>query len=211
MHERRFDVVRLWELDAREALALGPGGASLVGLLGRADLRAIGRASRQIRRQAPVAQQPDLLAILRSLSEGRYTARQLARVIPEEVVMKSSLYDKVRDQAHEKGVEEGVARGVAKGLEKGRLDDARLLCTTFVKRHHPQVAARVLPAIEACTDVARLHRWTLRAPEVPSDDLLRLVSRKAAPGRATVEPPARLIAPGARPPAPGELTPKEPP
>ena len=185
VHERLFDVVRLWELDAREALALGPGGASLVGLLGRADLRAIGRASRQIRRQAPVAQQPDLLAILRSLSEGRYTARQLARVIPEEVVMKSSLYDKVRDQAHEKGVEEGVARGVAKGLEKGlekgRLDDARLLCTTFVKRHHPQVAARVLPAIEACTDVARLHRWTLRAPEVPSDDLLRLVGRKAAP------------------------------
>jgi hypothetical protein len=185
VHERQFEVVRLWELDAREALALGPGGAALVGLLDRADLEVIGRASRQIRRQAPEAQQPDLQAVLRSFSEGRYTAKQLGRVIPEEVVMKSSLYDKVRDQAHEKGVEEGVARGVAKGLEKGlekgRLDDARLLCATFVKRHHPQVAARVLPAIEACTDVARLHRWTLRAPEVPSDDLLRLVGRKAAP------------------------------
>ncbi|HYN02763.1 MAG TPA: hypothetical protein VE359_09990 [Vicinamibacteria bacterium] len=165
VHERRFDVVRLWELDARQALAFGPGGAALVGLLDRADLRVIGRASRQIRRQAPEAQQADLLAILQSLSEGRYTASQLARVIPEEVVMKSSLYDKVRDQAH----------------EKGRLDEARLLCATFVKRHHPQVAARVLPAIEACTDVARLHRWTLRAPEVPSDDLLRLVDRSAVP------------------------------
>ena len=171
VHERRFDVVRLWELDAREALALGPGGASLVGLLGRADLRAIGRASRQIRRQAPVAQQPDLLAILRSLSQGRYTARQLAGVIPEEVVMDSSLYDKVRDTAH--------AKGVAKGVAKGRLDEARLLCASFVKRHHSRMAARVLPAIEACTDVARLHRWTLRAPEVSSDELLRLVSRSA--------------------------------
>jgi hypothetical protein len=172
VHERRFDVVRLWELDAGQALGLGPGGAALVGLLGRADLGVIGRASRQIRRQAPEAQQADLLAILQSLSEGRYTARQLARVIPEEVVMKSSLYDKVRDQAHEEGVEEG--------LEKG-LDSARLLCSTFVKRHHPQVAARVLPAIEACTDVARLHRWTLRASEVPSNDLLRLVGRSAGP------------------------------
>ena len=171
VHERRFDVVRLWELEARQALGLGPGGAALVGLLDRADLGAIGRASRQIRRQAPEAQQADLLAILQSLSEGRYTARQLARVIPEEVVMKSSLYDKVRDKAHEEGV--------AKGLEKGRLDSARILCATFVKRHHPQVAARVLPAIEACTDVARLHRWTLRAPEVPSNDLLRLVGRSA--------------------------------
>ena len=177
VHERRFEVVRLWELDAREALALGPGGAALVGLLDRTDLQVIGKASRQIRRQAPQAQHPDLLAILQSLSEGRYTARQLARVIPEEVVMKSSFYEK----AHERGVEEGVEKGLQKGLQKGRLDDARLLCATFVKRHHPQVAARVLPAIEACTDVARLHRWTLRAPEVPSDDLLRLVDRSAVP------------------------------
>jgi hypothetical protein len=169
-------VVRLWELDAGQALGLGPGGAALVGLLGRADLGVIGRASRQIRRQAPEAQQADLLAILQSLSEGRYTARQLARVIPEEVVVKSSLYDKVRDQAHEEGVEEGLERGLEKGL-----DSARLLCSTFVKRHHPQVAARVLPAIEACTDVARLHRWTLRASEVPSNDLLRLVGRSAGP------------------------------
>ena len=159
VHERRFEVVRLWELDAREALALGPGGAALVGLLGRTDLQVIGKASRQIRRQAPQAQHPDLLAILQSLSEGRYTARQLARVIPEEVVMKSSFYEK----AH----------------EKGRLDDARLLCASFIKRHHSLVAARMLPAIEACTNVARLHRWTLRAPEVSSDELLRLVRRSA--------------------------------
>jgi hypothetical protein len=55
VHERRFDVVHLWELEAREALALGPGGAALVGLLRGADLRVIGMASRQIRRRAPEA------------------------------------------------------------------------------------------------------------------------------------------------------------
>jgi hypothetical protein len=177
VHERRFDVVCLWDLDARKALALGPGGAALVGLLGRTDLQAIGRASRQIRRQAPKAQQPDLQAILQSLSKGRYTARQLARVIPEEVVMDSSLYDRVRHVAH----------------EKGRLDEARLLCASFVKRHHSRMAARVLPAIEACTDVARLHRWTLRAPEVSSEELLRLVGRSALSrtSRRRVPRPAR--------------------
>jgi hypothetical protein len=84
-------------------------------------------------------------------------------VIPEEVVMRSSLFDKVRDKA----------------VEKGRLDDARLLCASFVRRHHSRLAAQVLPAIEACTDVARLHRWTLRAPEVSSDEFVRLVGRSA--------------------------------
>jgi len=157
VHERRFDVVHLWELDGHEALALGPGGAALVGLLHRTDLRLIGKASAQIQRQAPQAQQPDLLAVLQSLCEGRYTAKELARVIPEEVVMGSSLFDRA--------------------VDKGRLDEARLLCTSFIKRHHSRMAARVLPAIEACTDVARLHRWTLRAPEVSSEELLRLVGR----------------------------------
>jgi hypothetical protein len=90
-----------------------------------------------------------------------YTAGQLARVIPEEVVMASSLFDKA--------------------IEKRRLEDARHLCMEFVKRHHPGVAARVQPAIAACSDVTRLHRWTLRVPEVSSADLLRLVtaSRRA--------------------------------
>ncbi len=116
-----------------------------------------------------------------SLSEGRYTARQLARVIPEEVVMGSSLFDK----AVEKGVEEGI--------EKGRLDDARHVCTEFVKRHHPGVAAQVLPVIAACSDVARLHRWTLRVPEVSAADLLRLVtlSETSRTGRRRAPRPSR--------------------
>jgi hypothetical protein len=185
VHERHFDVVHLWELEAREALALGPGGAALVGLLRGADLRVIGMASRQIRRRAPEAQQPDLLAILQSLSEGRYTARQLARVIPEEVVMASSLFDKA----------------IEKGIEKGRLDEARHVCTEFVKRHHPGVAAEVQPAIAACSDVTRLHRWTLRVPEVSAADLVRLVTRSETPRssrRRTPRPSRRSRSTAAR-------------
>jgi uncharacterized membrane protein YheB (UPF0754 family) len=120
---------------------------------------------------------------LQELCGGRYTAEQLARVIPREVVMASSLYKEMREWAHQKGVEEGLARGLEKGLEK-ELADARRLCSSFVKRHHATVAGRVLPAIEACTDVARLHRWALRAPEVSTEEFVRLV-KKAPAARVT--------------------------
>jgi hypothetical protein len=109
--------------------------------------------------------------------EGRYTARQLARVIPEEVVMGSSIFDK----AIERGIEQGIERGIQRGLAQGRLEEARQLCAAFVKRHHSGVAARVLPALEACSDVARLHRWALRVPELSADELLRLIHPPLAP------------------------------
>ncbi len=130
-----------------------------------------------------------MLAILQSLSEGRYTARQLARVIPEEVVMGSSIFDKVRD------------RCLQQGLEQGRLEDARQVCAAFVKRHHSGVAARVLPTIEACLDVTRLHRWTLQMSELSADGVLRLVlppgkprssrHRAPRPARRSRRAPAR--------------------
>jgi hypothetical protein len=68
-----------------------------------------------------------------------YTAGQLARVIPEEVVMASSLFDKA--------------------IEKRRLEDARHLCMEFVKRHHPGVAAPllVLELPAPLDEVARGH------------------------------------------------------
>ena len=48
VHERRFDVVRLWEVDPERALRLGPGGAALVGLAEKTTLRLMRRAARKI-------------------------------------------------------------------------------------------------------------------------------------------------------------------
>jgi hypothetical protein len=95
VNEWRFGVVRLWEQSPKRLLALGPGGEALVPLSGGASLSLIAAASRRIQRDAPVTQRPDLLAILQAFAEGRYTARQLAQVIPEEVAMDSTLYEKV--------------------------------------------------------------------------------------------------------------------
>jgi hypothetical protein len=87
--------------------------------------------------------------------------------------MASSIFDRAREL--------GTWQGLEQGLAKGRLQDARQVCAAFVKRHHAGVAPRVLPAIEACTNVARLHRWTLRMSELSADDVLHLVFPPAKP------------------------------
>jgi hypothetical protein len=68
-NEWRFGVLRLRELPPVQLLALGPGGAALVPLCAGASLELVAAASRRIRREAPVARQPDLLAILQALAE----------------------------------------------------------------------------------------------------------------------------------------------
>ena len=44
------------------------------------------------------------------------------------------------------------------------------------RRCHPIVAARVVPVIEACTDVSTLRRWTLRATRLSDAEFARLVT-----------------------------------
>ena len=164
INEWRFGVLRLWEQTPEQLLALGPGGAALIPLSGGASLPLVAAASRKIQRQAPPESRPDLLAILRVFAEGRYTARQLARVIPEEVAMASGLFEKVG------------ARKKAEGRAEGRAAEARYACLTLAKALHPVVAARVVPVIEACADVSQLRRWTLRATRLSDVEFARLVT-----------------------------------
>ncbi len=167
-NEWRFGVVRLWELSPGHLLALGPGGAALVPLSQGATLPLVAAASRKIQREAPLARQPDLLAILQVFAEGRYTAKQLARVIPEEVAMASELFERLGAKKK--------AQGRAEGLAEGRAKEARYACVTLAKALHPLVAPRVVPVIEACTDVSQLRRWTLRASRLSDVEFARLVT-----------------------------------
>ena len=68
VHERRFDVVRLWEMDPERALRLGPGAAALIGLAEKTTLPLLGRAARKIQRETKGAVQSDLLFILQALA-----------------------------------------------------------------------------------------------------------------------------------------------
>jgi hypothetical protein len=106
------------------------------------------------------------------LSEGRYTARELQRIVPKEVVMGSSLVAWVKKRSR------------AEGRAEGEVIAARSLCVDFVKQHHPGILSLVAPVIERCHDAARLHEWALAAPRSSDADFVRLVT-EPAPATAT--------------------------
>ena len=102
-------------------------------------------------------------------------------MIPEEVAMASGLFRKLE--------------------AKWRAEEARYACVTLVKALHPVVAPRVVPVIEACTDVSRLRRWTRRATRLSAVEFARLVTgregsrltrhRAPRPARKTARAAAR--------------------
>jgi predicted transposase YdaD len=193
VNQWRFAVVRLWEQEPRRLLALGPGGASLVPLSGGASLSLVGEASRKIQRDAPAEQRPDLLAVLQVFAEGRYTATQLARVIPERVAMASGLFEKVLLKGRAEGLVEGRTEGLAEGRATGRAEEARQICVKLARTLHPAVANRVVPVIARCSELARLRRWALRAPRVSDVEFVRLVAgrRGALTSRRRAPRPTR--------------------
>jgi hypothetical protein len=136
-------VVRLWRMDPAAAMRLGLGGAALVGLMGRRNLRVVEAAARRIKAQSSPRQCRDLWTVLRMLSEGRYTARELERVVPKEVVMGSSLVAWVKRRSRAEGRTEGRAEGRA----EGEVVTARSLCAELVKQHHPAILSVVAPVV----------------------------------------------------------------
>jgi len=165
----QFDCVRLWEIEAQAALAQGlPGLAVLVPLMKGATLGRIEQAARQIETTAPEAQQADLLALLHAFAGGKYTIKQLERIIGRDRLMESTVY--------QWGLTEGLAKGEAAGLIKGQLATARALCQKAVRKWHPRAGTKVWTAIEACTDLAALEEAMLNASEWSTRDILRRLS-----------------------------------
>jgi hypothetical protein len=111
------------------------------------------------------------------LSEGRYTARELERVVPKEVVMGSSLVAEVK------------RRSRAEGRAQGEVVAARSLCAELVKQQHPGILAVVAPVIDACVDAGRLHDWALAAARVSDAELVRLVEAEAPAAPSGVSEP----------------------
>jgi hypothetical protein len=165
---RRIRVVRLWRMKPATAMRLGVGGAALVGLMGRPDIRVVETAARRIEAGAPPRQYRDLSAVLRMLSQGRYTARELERVVPKEVMMGSSLVAEVR------------RAGEAVGRVKGELTAARSICAALAKQHHAATLPQVAGVIKACRDAGLLHRWALAAPRVSDEEFVRLVQSSSS-------------------------------
>ena len=165
---RRIPVLRLWRMTPAAAMRLGPGGAALVGLMGKPNLEIMEAAARRIEVEAPKRQQRELSAVLRMLSEGRYTARDLERIVPKGVVMGSSLFAEVRKRSR------------AEGRAEGQADTARTVCLGFAKQHHEGLLPLVAPLIKECSDPALLQEWALAASRLSDDEFLALVGSHAS-------------------------------
>ena len=150
VNEWRFDVVRLWEEDARKALASdSPGLLALVPLMsGGAELEAIASAARRIERALPQGRS-DAEAILLLLAGRYYTVEELARVVGREKMIQSSVWQTAK----------------AEGEAKGREAAERELCLALVKKHHPTLSAKATPVIDACDDPSLLRAWALSASD----------------------------------------------
>jgi hypothetical protein len=53
------------------------------------------------------------------------------------------------------------------------------LCVELTREHHPKLADRLVPLIEACSEIERLHEWGLQATRLRDAEFLRLVTEQA--------------------------------
>jgi hypothetical protein len=187
VHERRFDVVRLWEMDPERMLRLGPGAAALIGAAEKTTLPLLRRAARKIQRETKGVARGNLLFILQAFCGRGYT-EELTGEIPKEMVMASSLWA------------EAVREGRKEGRLQGAVEEARAFCAKLTREYHPQVADRVVPLIDACSEVDRLHEWGLQASRLSDAELVRLVTAQArsesrSSGRGRTPRPSRKAKP----------------
>ena len=174
VNEWRFDVVRLWEIEADLALAAGTAGPlGLVPLLGGGDRPAVIRKA--VRRLAALPsrrESADVMAVLIDLACQRYDKGTIQRLFRKDSIMQSWLYQMGRDE------------GEAKGEARGQLISARTICADLVKVLHPRVAPRILRRIEACTDPDTLRGWILECPKLSDPAFVTLVSGRRGSGTA---------------------------
>jgi predicted transposase YdaD len=190
-YEWRFDVVRLWEIDANLALQSGQAGPlALVPLLRGGDEP--GKVLAAVRKldSLPRPQSQDAMATLLDLASERYDRATFWNVLGKDRVMQSWLWQMGRD--------EGEARGRAEGEAQGEARTLRQICIDLSKECHPRVASRVLPAIEACEQPETLRAWVLQCPKLSDAEFVTLVtgqphasitrSRTSRPSRASRRP-----------------------
>lgn len=103
-------------------------------------------------------------------------------------------------EAVNKGRKEGRTQGRERGRKEGRIEGAREFCLELAKQHHPEVADRGVPLIEACSNVKRLHEWALQAHQLSDSAFLNLLTERSESafrpaGRRRTPQPSRKAKP----------------
>jgi predicted transposase YdaD len=165
----RFGVVRLWEVDAKLALASGsPGLLALVPFMkGGRSRKAIVGAGNEIERIESGSQRTDAFVILLQLAAHHYNVKVLTRWFGRRKMIQSSIWQAAQA--------EGKAEGRAEGKAEGALANAREFCREQVRKHHPALVESVWPLIDACDDVGRLKAWFLGATDYDDEGFARFL------------------------------------
>jgi len=162
-YEWRFDVVRLWEIDAQSALQGGEAGPlALVPLLrGGDEPEKVLEAVRKLDAM-PGPQSAGAMPVLLDFASQRYDRATFWNVLGKDRAMQSWLW--------QMGVDEGEVRGHLKAV--------RQVCADLVKEFHPGTAAALLPAIEACDQPETLRSWALQCAKLSDEAFVTLVTGK---------------------------------
>jgi predicted transposase YdaD len=166
-YEWRFDVVRLWEIDAQSALQSGEAGPlALVPLLRGGDDPDRLLAAVRMLDALPRPLSVDAMSVLLDFASQRYDRATFWNVLGKDRAMQSWLW--------QLGVDEGEAKGEA----KGQLKAVRQVCADLVKEYHPRSANALLPAIESCDQPETLRSWALQCAKLSDEAFVVLVSGK---------------------------------
>ena len=146
----------------------------------------------------PRPESADAMSTLLDLASQRSDRATFWNVLGKDRVMQSWLWQMGRDEGEARGRAEGEALGRAEGEAQGEARTLRQICIDLSKECHSRVAARVLPAIEACEQPETLRAWVLQCPKLSDAEFVTLVtgqshasitrSRTSRPSRASRRP-----------------------
>ena len=162
----RFQVVRLWEIEAVTALKQGsPGLLALMPLMrGGSDWDMLKRAVRHVEEGFLGKPMSEAESVLLYLAGRHYTLEQILELVGRERMIQSSVWNGGRDEDR------------SEDLSEGQLRAERRLCVKMVEKYHPALTTSAIPVIEACSDPDRLEEWVVSAPDLNDEAYGRLLN-----------------------------------
>ncbi|HEX2689672.1 MAG TPA: hypothetical protein VHN14_23805 [Kofleriaceae bacterium] len=162
----RYQVVPLWQLDAREMQAqLGPAGAPFCAAMRGADEAFIRELVAEVQIHPGLAPRDrrstiQLLYIVSAVILGSETARRIFHV--ESIIQDPNVQALIReweDKGRAEGHAEGRTEGHAEGRTEGRAEEARSLLLKVLRARSLLVTSDVRARIDSEADLARLESW----------------------------------------------------
>jgi len=175
-HRLEYRVVRLWEEDARSALAVAPPGVLPFSVLMKgADARTLREAVQRIEEREPEAEtRENLLTVLFVFAGLRFSRRLITTIVRRDKMRESVTYrDILREGAqsgfakgHKRGLKQGLGEGLGQGLEQGLEQGLTQSLRTVLAARFGRLPAEVSRALAGLRTPAELQAGVRQAARV---------------------------------------------